>query len=192
MQTRIRTLTIADALFPRANILRDATLVVAFSLITAGCAQIAFYVGPVPITGQTFAVLLSGVLLGSRRGALSQLAYLAQGVCGLPVFAAGHSGLPYMLGPTGGYLAGFVAAAFVVGLLAERGWDKRLWTTAAAMLAGNALLYMFGLLRLTDFVPSNSLLSVGLYPFIPGELMKMALVAITLPSAWKLLPRQQS
>ena len=191
MQSPTRVLTIADALFPRTAILRDATLVVAFSLITAACAQIAFYVGPVPITGQTFAVLLSGVLLGSRRGALSQLAYLAQGACGLPVFAAGHSGLPYMLGPTGGYLAGFVAAAFMVGLLAERGWDRQLWTMAAAMLAGNALLYMFGLLRLTAFVPSNSLLAVGLYPFIPGELLKMALAATTLPSAWKLLPRQQ-
>lgn len=169
MQTPTRAFTIADVLFPKETVLRDVVLVMAFSLITAGCAQIAFYVGPVPITGQTFAVLLSGVLLGSRRGALSQLAYLAQGACGLPVFAAGHSGLPYMLGPTGGYLAGFVAAAFVVGLLAERGWDRRLWTVAAAMLAGNALLYMFGLLRLAAFVPSNNLLPVGLYPFIPGN-----------------------
>ena len=189
MQIPTRAITIADVIFPRATILRNATLVVAFSLITAGCAQIAFYVGPVPITGQTFAVLLSGALLGSRRGALSQLAYLAQGACGLPVFAAGHSGLPYMLGPTGGYLAGFVAAAFVVGLLAERGWDRQLWTMAAAMLAGNAVLYVFGLLRLTAFIPSGSLLSIGLYTFIPGEFIKMALATITLPAAWRWLPK---
>jgi biotin transport system substrate-specific component len=97
-----------------------------------------------------------------------------------------------MMGPTGGYLVGFVAAAFMVGLLAERGWDRQLWTMAATMLAGDALLHIFGLLRLTAFIPSNSLLSVGLYPFIPGELIKIALVAITLPGAWKLLPRQRS
>ncbi len=191
MQTPTRTLTIADVLFPRATILRDAALIVAFSLITAGFAQIAFYVGMVPITGQTLAVLLSGALLGSRRGALSQMTYLVQGACGLPVFAAGQSGLPYMLGPTGGYLVGFVAAAFVVGFLAERGWDRQLWTTAAAMLAGSVVLYAFGLLRLAAFVPLDSLLSVGLYPFVPGDLIKIALAAMALPGAWKALHRTQ-
>lgn len=187
MRMPTRTLTMMDVVFPREGLLRDVALVVGFSLITALCAQIAIWIGLIPITGQTLGVLLSGALLGSRRGALSQVVYLGWGAMGLPVFASGFSGIPYMLGPTGGFLMGFVVAAFVVGLLTEQGWDRRFWTAAAAMLVGNIVLYLFGLLWLTRFVPANQVLAVGLYPFIPGDLIKLVLAAVALPSGWALL-----
>jgi len=188
-----KALTMMDALFPRATLARDVLLILSFSIVTALCAQIAFWIGPVPITGQTFAVLLAGALLGSKRGALSQLTYLGIGALGAPVFAGWMGGPGVLLGPTGGYLLGFVAAAFVVGFLAERGWDRRFWSMALAMLTGNTVIYVFGLswlaFWLASFAPESSVLAAGLYPFIPGDLIKLFLVAIALPSGWALLNR---
>lgn len=184
-----RALTLADALFPRVTLARDLLLVVSFAVLTALSAQAAVWIGPVPLSGQTFAVLLSGALLGSKRGALSQLTYLSVGAFGAPVFAGWHGGLPHLMGPTGGYLLGFVAAAFVVGLLAERGWDRRFLSTAAAMVAGSFVIYVFGLAWLAYFVPKGSVLAVGLYPFIPGDIIKVVLAAVALPSGWAMLNR---
>jgi len=178
-----------DAIFPKAALIRDVLLILSFSVVTALSAQIAFYIGPVPITGQTFAVLLAGALLGSRRGALSQLTYLGMGAMGAPIFAGWHGGIGVLMGPTGGYLIGFVAAAFVVGFLAERGWDRRFWSMALAMLIGNIVIYAFGLPWLANFVPSGSVLAAGLYPFIPGDLTKLVLATIALPSGWALVNR---
>ncbi|MBE0415783.1 MAG: biotin transporter BioY [Dehalococcoidia bacterium] len=188
-----KTLTMMDAIFPRATLARDALLILGFCAVTALCAQIAFYIGPVPITGQTFAVLLAGALLGSKRGAISQLTYLGVGAMGAPVFAGWHGGPAVLLGPTGGYLIGFVAAAFVVGFLAERGWDRRFWSMALAMLIGNIVIYAFGLpwlaFWLDRFATESSVLSVGLYPFIPGDLFKLVLAAVALPSGWAMVNR---
>jgi biotin transport system substrate-specific component len=143
---------------------------------------------PVPVTGQTLAVLLVGALLGSRRGSLAVLAYIAQGLAGLPVFAGGALGMARLLGPTGGYLVGFVAAAFLVGLLAERGWDRRVLTTAAAMMLGNLVIYAIGALWLAPFVGGpEQALATGVLPFIPGDLVKIAAAALLLPAGWKLL-----
>ena len=189
MKARGRSLTLVTAVLPRTNLLTDVTLIVGFSVLTAVCARIALWLGPVPVTGQTFAVLLAGALLGSKRGALSQLAYLAQGAIGLPVFAGGMGGVAYMLGPTGGYLMGFVAMAFVVGWLVERGWDRHVITAALAMAAGGVVLYALGLSWLARFVPGQALLATGLMPFIPGDLLKLALAATLLPSGWLLLRR---
>ena len=152
------------------------------------CAQIKIQpFGPVPITGQTFAVLMIGALLGARRGSMAVLAYLAQGVAGLPVFAV-VSGPLALLGPTGGYLVGFVPAAYVTGFLAERGWDRRFGTTVLAMALGNIIIYAFGLAQLSLLTGlSKTVLTAGLLPFIPGDILKMVLAAILLPSAWKLL-----
>jgi biotin transport system substrate-specific component len=141
----------------------------------------------VPLTGQTFAVLLVGALLGSRRGSLSLLAYLAEGAVGLPVFAGGSGGLARLWGPTGGYLVGFIAAARMVGWLCERGWDRRVRTAALAMLIGNGVIYLFGLPWLAHFVGAERVLALGLLPFMPGDLVKLALAALALPSGWKLL-----
>jgi len=183
--------TFMDAAIHKVGILWDAILVVGFACLTAAFAQISFWLGPVPITGQTFAVLLAGALLGSRRGALSQLSYLAIGATGIPYWFAlgGPPGIARLAGPTGGYLIGFVAVAFFVGWLAERGWDRRVWTAALAMLAGDVVLYVFGLSWLAHFVPGDTVLQVGLYPFIVGDLLKIVAAALILPSGWLLLRR---
>jgi len=182
-----------DVLFPRVTLARDLLLIIGFAAVTALSAQIAFYIGVVPITAQTFAVLLAGALLGSKRGALSQLTYLAFGAMGAPIFAGWHGGPAVLVGPTAGYLVGFVAAAFVIGLLAERGWDRRIWSMAIAMLIGNVVIYAFGLswlaYWLSRFAPESSVFSIGLYPFIPGDMLKIALAALALPSGWALINR---
>ncbi len=190
----IAQLTVADLIRPwekKIAWLYDVALVLGGSLLIALCTQIA--VGfPVPWTGQTFAVLMVGALLGSRRGAASVLVYLLQGLAGLPVFSHGRAGLAVLFGPTGGYLIGFVLAAYVVGCLAERGWDRRPATTVLAMVLGNAVLYGCGLLWLACLVhllgrPLGNVLAVGLYPFLPGEVVKIALATTLLPVGWKLI-----
>lgn len=182
-----------DAVFPKATLLRNVVLVLSSTTLIALCARISFPVpwSSVPITGQTFAVLLTGALLGSRLGALSVVAYLAQGAMGLPVFAYG-GGAAYFAGPTAGFLIGFVPMAFIVGYLCERGWDRRPWTAAPAMLAGSVVLYIFGLSWLARFVPGDSLLAAGLTPFIAGDLTKIVLATIALPSGWALINRLRS
>jgi biotin transporter BioY len=191
MKTSTALITFMDVVISRTGLIWDAVLVVGFACLTAALAQISFWIGPVPITGQTFAVLVTGALLGSRRGALSQLSYLAIGATGIPFWFAlgGPPGIARLVGPTGGYLIGFVAVAFVVGWLAERGWDRRVWTAALAMLAGESVLYVFGLLWLVHFVPVDKVLQVGLYPFVIGDLVKLAAAALILPSGWLLLRR---
>ena len=176
----------------------NIALVVAGSFLIALFAQLA--IGwPVPITGQTFAVLMIGALFGSRRGSLSVLTYILEGVAGLPVFAHGRSGFMVLLGPTGGYLIGFVFAAYIVGLLAEKGWDRRIGTTVLAMIFGNLVIYAFGLLWLCFLIllvnlpiGSSSILIEGLYSFIPGDVLKIALAAILLPTGWRLLNLKNS
>jgi biotin transport system substrate-specific component len=184
--------TYADILRPAAKkyaLLYDVALVMGGSLFIALSAQVAIHLpfSPVPVTGQTLAVILVGMLLGSRRGSLALLTYLAEGLAGLPVFAGGTAGLARLLGPTGGYLVGFIVAAYVTGLLAERGWDRRVGTTLLAMLFGNAVIYALGLPWLAAFVGVQRALPLGLYPFIPGDLLKVVLAALLLPAGWKLL-----
>lgn len=164
------------------------------SLFIALAAQVAMPLpfSPVPVTGQTFAVLLIGAAFGARLGAATVLLYLAGGVAGLPVFAPiGPPGLARLVGPTGGYLAGFVAAAWVVGALAERGWDRRMPTALLAMIAGEIAIYVFGLAGLARFVPADRLLGAGLFPFVPGDLVKLALAALALPLAWRIVGRSR-
>ena len=190
----IAELTIADLARPAQRRLAwfyDASLVVGGSVLIALCTQVA--VGaPVPVTGQTFAVLMVGALLGSKRGALAVLTYIAQGLAGLPVFSYGQWGLQALLGPTGGYLIGFIAAAYLVGALAERGWDRRVGTTVLAMVLGNLVLYAGGLVWLCCLVhlfgkPLGNVLAIGLYPFLLGDVLKIVLAAALLPTGWKLI-----
>jgi len=199
MQTATRVSTLAQAAVPRGGLLRDALLVVGFSLLTALCARIVIPLPftPVPITGQTFAVLLTGAALGARRGAAAMGLYVLEGLVGLPVFAGGASGLARLLGPTGGYLLGYIAAAYLTGTLAERGWDRTVRWAAAAMAAGNVVVYLFGVPWLA-FVPRvvggvplgwERAVTLGLLPFIPGDLIKLAAAAVALPGAWALVRR---
>jgi len=176
-------------------VLYDILLVVVGSLVIALCAQLAIRLpfSPVPITGQTFAVLMVGALFGARRGGLSVATYIIEGVAGLPVFASGASGFMWLLGPTGGYLLGFLPACCITGLLAERGWDRKVGTTIIAMVLGNIAIYVLGVSWLCCLAQSgrlqigNSILAVGLYPFIIGDLLKIAVASVLLPSGWRLL-----
>ena len=182
--------TYADILRPSRKTyagLYDATLIIGGSLLIGLCAQLA--VGyPVPITGQTFAVLMIGALYGARRGSLCVLTYIVLGVAGLPIFAHGKASFAVLLSETGGYLVGFVPAAYITGLLAEKGWDRRIGTTVLAMVLGNMIIYAFGLFWLCCLIREiKTVLTLGLYPFIIGDLLKIALAAILLPSGWKLL-----
>src|SRR5882762_10549159 len=126
------------------DVVRQVGLVIGFSLLTALAAQVVIPTGGVPITGQTFAVLLTGALLGSRLGALAMIAYLIEGASGLPFFAGGHFGLAHLVGPTGGYLISFPAAAYVTGAFSEHGWDRRFLSAAAAMAIGSAVVLFCG------------------------------------------------
>lgn len=173
------------------ELLYDLLLVAAGSALIAASAWIAIPLpfSPVPVTAQTFAVLLLGSALGARRGTAAALAYLAEGCAGLPVFAGGAAGAHVLLGATGGYLAGFVPGAFLCGFLAERGWDRRVWTTVASMAIGNVAILIPGLLWLARLVGPAHVLTMGLLPFLPGDVVKIALAAALLPYAWKRLTR---
>ena len=186
--------TIADVLIPRSNmqvnILIDAAIVVGFAVLTGLAAQIKVYLNPaVPITGQTFAVLLAGATLGSKRGGASMLVYLSAGIAGIPVFASGGA-IP---GISRGYLLGFVAAAVIIGYLSERGWSLNLSKMVAAMFIGEVAIYAFGLPWLGFYIPAEALtdrtrLAVmydwGLKDFIVGDIIKLALAATCVPLIW--------
>lgn len=172
---------------------RSLALVVAFSLLTALAAQLAIPIPgtPVPITGQTFAVLLTGALLGSRLGALAMIAYLIEGAIGLPFFAAGGSGLARLFAsPTSGYLLSYPLAAFVTGFAAERGWDKRFMTASVAIALGSIVVLACGWswMALLTGSPMGALMT-SVVPFIPGDIVKIALAAVALPSGWAILRR---
>ncbi len=129
---------------------------------------------PVPVTGQTLAVLTLAMLLGSARGAACVAAYLAQGLAGFPVFAAGLGGFAHLLGPTGGYLLGFAFGAYVAGRLAERGWSRTLGRSAAALSAGTAVIFAVGYGWLALFVGPAQALALGVAPFLTGAGLKIA------------------
>ena len=176
----------------RASLLfHEAILVLSGSALIAASAWIAVPLpfSPVPVTAQTFAVLLVGSALGARRGAAAAIAYLGEGALGLPVFAGGSGGAHVLAGPTGGYLAGFVAGAWLCGLLAGRGWDRRVVTTVLSMALGNLAILAPGLLWLSRFVGSGRVLALGLAPFLPGDAVKIATAAVMLPLGWKLIAR---
>jgi len=173
--------------------LYDLALVLGGSLFVALSSRVAVPLpfSPVPVTGQTMAVLLVGIVLGARRGALSVLLYLVEGMLGLPVFAGGAFGIARLVGPTGGYLWGFALAAFVVGLLAERGWGRRMHSAIVAMLIGNAAIYLLGLPWLARFTGIGRVLPLGLYPFLPGDLIKVLLATVVLATGQKMLPLER-
>ena len=199
MENVKRMKTIAEACFPKKGVLSNSLvhnlqLILGGSIFISLTAQLAFYLpfSPVPITMQTFGVLLIGLTYGSKRGALTLIVYLIEGGIGLPVFANGGCGIAYLFGPTGGYLVGFVVATFAVGYLAEKGWDRKILSTFTSMLIGTIILFSFGLLWLNKFVGTEKLFVAGLLPFIPGEILKSILVAFSLPTAWKVINKKNN
>jgi biotin transport system substrate-specific component len=183
---------ISAAVFPRTATV-NAVLVVSFALLTALAAQVTIPLPftPVPITGQTFAVLLAGAALGSRLGAASQSLYWVLGAAGLPFYADGGGGWQTATGATAGYLVGFIVAAYVVGLLAENRQDRTVLTAIPAFLTGSAIIYLFGVAWLwysvDTFATAEAAMTAGLTPFVVGDLAKIVLAGVLLPSAWRLV-----
>jgi biotin transport system substrate-specific component len=190
LSTRAAPATLA----PRLDLLTDAGLVLAGTALVAGAAQISISLPftPVPITGQTFAVLLVGATLGTIRGAASLLLYLWLGVAGAPIYADHAHGWAVVTSASGGYLVGFVLAAALTGFLAERRWDRRLSSSIGLMLTGNVVIYLVGLPWLAIVLDTDleKTLEFGLYPFIPGDTFKLYLAAAALPAAWRLTRRR--
>jgi len=188
--------TFIAAMWPRragAGV-RIAALTLLGSLALAASAklQVPFY--PVPMTMQSLVVLLLGMAFGWRLGTATVLLYLAEGLAGLPVFAGTPEkgiGLAYMMGPTGGYLVGFVFAAALLGWLAERGWDRSLWRTALALSLGHALLFVPGIAWLAVFVGWPKAVALGLTPFLWGSVVKTALGVALVPAAWAVFGRRR-
>jgi biotin transport system substrate-specific component len=190
--------TLADRIFSR-TLVTDVALIAAGAALTSILAQIAIPLWPVPMTGQTFAVLFVGTTLGAARGSLSMLLYMAIGLLGLPVFApqadGSHiTGLAALLGPTGGYLVGFILAAALTGLLAQWQWDHKLLRTIAAFVIGTVAIYAIGLpwlfVSLSNLGVANPLqaaLTGGLYPFLLGDSLKAVVAGGLLPLVWRAL-----
>lgn len=184
------------------GVVREGVIVALGAVLVALLAQAAVPAGPVPITLQTFGVLVVACGLGSARGAAAMGLYLAAGLAGAPVFAFGMAGPGVLAGPTAGYLVGFVPAAWVLGRLAERGWDRSVWWALIAMGAAHGVIFAFGLGWLfvltsgiagglaPEGVTAAAVPSVGLFPFVPGAVAKTAAAAALLPASWKLLRRR--
>jgi biotin transport system substrate-specific component len=183
--------TLLEVVLAPLDFVRQVGLVIGFSLLTALAAQVVIPIGPIPITGQTFAVLLTGALLGSRLGAMAMIAYLIEGASGLPFFSGGSSTVAHLMGPYGGYLIAFPAAAFITGSFAEHGWDRRFFTAAAAMAIGSLLILLSGWLWFSFVLRTSPALTffAAFLKFIPGDMIKIALAAAVLPSGWKLVKR---
>lgn len=154
----------------------NLVLIMGCSWLIALSAQYAIQIpiSPVPITGQTLVVLLAGFILGKKRAASAVGVYLLQGAAGLPFFAGGKSGLGILFGPTGGYLFGFLSAAYIVGMLTELQHKHSLWQAATALVIGNIFIYLFGLVWLARYVGETQVLQMGLYPFLIGDALKLA------------------
>ncbi len=188
--------TLIAALWPtgrRARLLRLVLLAVGGSLLLTLSAKIQVPFWPVPMTMQTFAVLVIGMAFGPRLGAATVGLYLVEGAFGLPVFAGAPLkgiGLAYMSGPTGGYLLGMLLAVVLTGLLARRGWDRSGIGAAAAMVLGNLAIYVPGLLWLGTLVGFDKALALGLTPFLLADALKVAVAAFLLPACWSLIGRK--
>jgi len=177
--------TLADRIFSR-RLATDLVLVAAGAALVSLSAQLTIPMIPVPITGQTLAVLLVGATLGAVRGAISLALYAVLGIVGLPVFSEASSGLGVVGGPTGGYIIGFIFAAALTGWLAQREWDHRILKAIAAFGAGTVVTFAFGLPWLAAVLDLNleQTLNAGLYPFIVGGVIKALLAAGFIRLAW--------
>ena len=184
---------LADALTPHRTRLQDAGLVLAGVGVVSLLAQVTIPLPLVPITGQTLGVILVGAALGSRRGAAALLTYLLIGLAGAPVFAEFSGGPASVLSPSFGFLLGFVPAAFVAGWFAERSWDRTPLLAMAGFVAASAVPFLFGVPYLAMILNAvmgaelglGGVLAAGLWPFIPGGLVKAAMAAVLLPAAWR-------
>jgi biotin transport system substrate-specific component len=179
--------SIRATVFPRATPAVDTVLALGGAALIALAAQVSISLPftPVPITGQTFAVATTAAALGLRTGAAASFLYVGAGLVGLPVYADGGSGWHAVSGASGGYLIGFIACALVVGWCGDRGWTSSFSSTVGAMLLGETVIYLFGLLWLRHSLHTSleKTLELGLYPFVVGDLLKVYAAAAVLPPA---------
>lgn len=208
MSTRTMPATLADAVWSvgdrRSAALRNVVLAVAGSLFVAACAQTQVPMWPVPMTMQTFAVMVVGMAYGWRLGGATLALYTAEGAAGLPVFAGFAGGPGVIAGPTGGYIAGFLLAVALIGGLAERGWDRRIWTSALANLIGTVLLFVPGVVWLATFYAAASgpsiegtgaetafgaAIATGVTPFLLGAVLKISLATAVVRAGWSVIAR---
>ncbi len=179
--------SIRATVFPRATLAVDTVLALGGAALIALAAQISISLPftPVPITGQTFAVAGTAAALGLRTGAASSIVYVAAGLVGLPVYADATSGWHVLSSASGGYLIGFIGCALLVGWCGDRGWTTSFSSTVGAMLLGETVIYIFGLLWLRHVLhtPLEKTLEYGLYPFVVGDLLKVYAAAAVLPTA---------
>jgi len=194
MQATIPSRVISGRVLPQSTAW-TLSLTVCFALLTAAAAQIRIPLGftPVPITGQTFAVLISGAALGAVWGGTSQLLYLVLGGIGLPFFTDGGRGWEVVFGASGGYIVGFIGAAFIVGYMAERRQDRQVLSAIPAFITGNLVIYAVGVpwlyVAVDTITTGEQALASGFTPFIVGDLIKIALAGLLLPAAWRLSDR---
>lgn len=186
----------SDILIPERSIpnhIANTAIVLCTSWIIAISSQIMIQLpfSPIPVTAQTLAVLLTGFVLGKRMGAASIAAYLAQGAAGLPFFAGGKSGLAVLFGPTGGYLFGFLAAVYIVGMLIELRFKRSFLQAIIVLIIGNTIIYAFGLVWLARFVGESQVLQLGLYPFIVGDVLKILLGIVLVGGSSALISRSK-
>ena len=183
--------TLSNRFFPSTSEwIRSLYLIVLGSLLLAALAQIEIILPftPVPITGQTFGVLLISAALGSKRGAAAMILYISEGALGLPFFAGGASGLGILTGATAGYLVGFVGAAYAVGWMAERGLERSVRTSVIPFLVGTFIIYVCGVAWLSIVLGSfGRAVTLGVVPFLLGDVIKLIAAALALPAAWKLV-----
>ena len=184
------TMTLAGAVWPvatgQAEWVRRAVLVIGGTAVLALSAKMKIPLGAVPFTMQTFVVLVLGMVYGRRLAAATLLLYLGEGMAGLPVFAGG-GGIAYFAGPTAGFLLSFLAAAALLGGLAERGWGRTFATTIAAMLMGTAVIFAGGLAWLGYLIGFEKAVAVGFVPFIGSESAKIILAALVMPACWRFI-----
>jgi len=184
-------------LIPRPEDLRraalvDVGLIAAGVVVVALLAKVSFFIGPVPITGQTAGVILVGAALGARRGAAALIAYMLVGLAGLPIFAGAVAGPAYVLAPSFGFILGFIPAAFVAGWFAERAWDRKPWLAFVGFVAASIVPFIVGVPYMAlilgavqgQAVTIDTVLAAGVIPFIVPGLIKAAFVALILPAAW--------
>ena len=185
--------TLRTALLPRTTVVTDTLLVTGGAVFIALVAQLAFYLPftPVPVTGLTFGVIVTGAAMGAVRGLLATLLYVLFGVAGLPVYADASYGIDVLLGVTGGYLVGSVLAAALTGFLAEKAWDRKVVSAVPSMLLGELVIFTVGVgwLMIVLDVGLAEGLALGFLPFIVGEVVKLTAAGLLLPGAWKLVAR---
>jgi biotin transport system substrate-specific component len=183
-------ISIVDCVQPSKKNLRltfDCFAILMGSIFIAFLSQISIPLSfsPVPLTFQTLAILLVGGILGSKRGALSVATYIFEGCLGIPVFAGGTAGIAKLIGPTGGYLLGFIFCSFIVGFFLERGWKDRFVFTFIAMTIGSLVMLFFGAFWLSFYVGKANAFSLGVYPFLVGDIIKIGTAALMIPNGWK-------